>query len=83
MGPLQHLNSPSSLVLLYNPFNSLFLFVKYNTTQEKISAGFKLRTLGNITIFGEEIKCLVEEKGKINFRPAEFEIDYTLYYIFQ
>lgn len=47
----------------------------------KISAGFELRTLGNITIFGGEVKCLVKEKGKIHFRHAEFETDYTLYYI--
>lgn len=62
MGPLQpHLNSHSSLVLLLNLFHSVFPNIKYNRMEVKISAGFKLRTLGNITIFGGEIECLIRK----------------------
>lgn len=62
MGPLQpHLNSRSSLVLLLNLSNSVFPVIKYNRVEVKVSAGFKLRNLGNITIFGEEIKCLIRK----------------------
>lgn len=62
MGPLQsHLNSHSSLVLLLSLFHSVFPNIKYNRMEVKISAGFKLRTLGNITIFGGEIECLIRK----------------------
>lgn len=63
MGSLQpHLNSRSSLVLLLNLFNPVFPIIKHNRMEVNVSAGFKLRTLGNITIFGEEIKCLIRKR---------------------
>lgn len=80
MGPLQpHLNSRSSLVLPLNLFHSI---IKFNRMEVKIRAGFKLRTLGNITMFGGEIECLIG-KLKIHFEPVEFETDYTLLSIFK
>lgn len=79
MGPLQpHLNSRSSLVLLLNRFISVFPITKENRMEVKMSSGFKLRILSNITIFGEEFKCLIRKSG-----PVEFETDYTLLSIFK
>lgn len=66
-------------VLLCTHFNSALPITKYcNRVEVKISAGFKLRTLGNVTIFGREIKCLVKKRVRSIFGPVEHETDYTL-----